>query len=146
MQRTHIWAQHVTVVTDLNSFPPKPDCCLCARKHTNNDEVPAPGIRLRRSPWERLSKNNKATETPWLAPSAEARNRIQKRSFTSERGCGSRSLQMRLVFISDTFFNSPSVCYVSGLFHLPSGWSFPTRSGEKKGVFCGLRCLAAVIG
>lgn len=28
LQQTHIWTQHVSLVTELNSFPREPDCCL----------------------------------------------------------------------------------------------------------------------
>lgn len=59
MQRTHIWAQHVTLVTELNSFPPKADCCLCARKHTNMTRCRPWGsgsVKARGSVYQRTTK------------------------------------------------------------------------------------------
>ena len=52
-----------------------------------------------------------------------------------------------LLFISDTFFNSPSICYVSGLLSPSLSWGWElSHTHTHKRQFWGPQCLRAVIG
>lgn len=84
LQQTHIWTQHVSLVTELNSFPREPDCFLHVNTQTRRGAGPGSSSV---SAEERLSKgmkkSNKATETAW--PSPPARPRIETRNAPSHQ-------------------------------------------------------------
>lgn len=135
------WIEHMILVMKLNSFPVMSQTVLFARKHTDRKTFcpRSNSVKLR----EHLSKgpnfySGGEQQSHWNS-TAEINHEKKKHPVSVDQR-GGELLQAPNIpcFISDTFFNSLSICYVFGLLSLSWGWEL---SHTQKRHFEALRVL-----
>ena len=130
--------EHVILVMKLNSFPVINQTVLFAHKHTERMRYCPQSNSVKR--WKHLSRGSNLFRRRTTKP-LERHGRInlqgpKLRPETSELGTSERqhvaiTVSQRIPpLISDTFFNSLSICYVSG--PLSSSWGWELSHTQKR--------------
>lgn len=146
LQQTHIWTQHVSLVAGLNSFPHESDCCLFP---VNTQTRWGAGLGSSSvSAEERLSKgmkkNNKATETAGLSPPARPTIETRNAPLHQREDAAittSKYTSFHLWFVLQQSLHLLCLWPLLSLLRVKFSYKL-----QKKGVFCGPRCLTVVMG